>query len=312
MANKTQSKIKICTINICGLSNRSKMVLNKYSYDEELDAIAVQEVDTGTENLPNLELLNMSVITDTNKGKNKGAALYVNNKHSITKLDNISEISKNLDSCWGLVVMCKKRYIIGSIYVKLNHKPAVSEIMKMLDAAEKKKTEHKASGIILMGDFNARHCSWGDNINNYYGTQLAETLDSTKYSICTPKTPTFLCTNGKSHIDLNIISNSIAESVDSCVTDDHVELFSGSPTRGHVPVITELLITREYSHQSVVEKLDLTKMQWENWTQSIERKIEEDNNVTIESNPYIVWENLNQIITEATDTYCQTKKMFKT
>ena len=61
------------------------MVLNKYSYDEELDAIAVQEVDTGTENLPNLELLNMSVITDTNKGKNSPKRLWGPPKSLSTK-----------------------------------------------------------------------------------------------------------------------------------------------------------------------------------------------------------------------------------
>ena len=108
MVHKNKSNIKICTLNICGLSSRSKMVVNKYSNDEELDVLALQEVETGMENLPNLELLNMSLITDTNNGKNKGAALYVNNKHSITKLENISKISKNLDSCWELVVISKK------------------------------------------------------------------------------------------------------------------------------------------------------------------------------------------------------------
>ena len=181
----------------------------------------------------------------------------------------------------------------------------------MLDAAEKRKTKLKASGVILMGDFNARHCSWGHNINNYYGTQLAETLDNTKYSVCTPKTPTFLCSNGKSYIDLNIISNSIAESVDNCVTDDYVELFSGAPTRGHVPVITELLTTRDSTDQAVIEKLDLSKMQWENWTQTIENKLTEISDIGLETNPYKVWEQLDQIITEATDTYCQTKKCSK-
>ena len=171
----TSTKFKFSTINICGLSNRSKLVLNKFIEDENLDMLAVQE--TGSDIISNLELLNMSVICDTNKSANKGAALYISNKHSITKLESISKLSKNLDSCWGLVVVRNKRLIIGNIYVKLNYKAAIQEVMKMLTAAKQKQTELKASGIILTGDFNARHQSWGDSTNNYYGKNLAESLD---------------------------------------------------------------------------------------------------------------------------------------
>ena len=60
-------------------------------------------------------------------------------------------------------------------------------------------------------DFNARHLSWGDTVNNDYGKILAETLDQTKYSICTSASPTFLCSNGSSHIDLSIISNNLVD-----------------------------------------------------------------------------------------------------
>lgn len=307
--NNPNKKVKICTLNICGLSNRSKMMLSKYVADENIDVLALQE--TGTDNLSSLELLNMSAITDTNKAVNKGAALYVRNKHSITKLDNISKLSRNIDSCWGLVVINKKRYIIGSIYVKLNHKPAITEVIRMLTAAEQKQKEHKATGIILAGDYNARHFSWGDKLNNYYGTKLAECLDNTKYSICTSKTPTFLCANGSSQIDLNIISNNLAESVDTCITNDEVELFSGAPTRGHVPLLTEILISSDNTNHPVIEKLDINKMQWDSWTKFIEEKIEESVDLELDNNPYTMWNGLNHIITQATDTYCQRKKCSK-
>ena len=82
------------------------MVLNNYIHAEEFDALAVQETETSIKE--NLELHNMNVICDTNKAVNKGAALYVSNKHTITKIDTISKISRNLDSCWGLLVAHKK------------------------------------------------------------------------------------------------------------------------------------------------------------------------------------------------------------
>ena len=306
----SSGKLKLCSVNICGLSNRSRMVVNNYIDNENIDILFVQEACSS--NREDWELHNMSLITDTNKAANKGAALYVNHNHSITNLDSISKISRNLDSCWGLVVAFRKRFIIGNIYVKLNHKPAISEIMKMLKEAEKKKVELKASGIILMGDFNSRHLAWGDKTINYYGRCLAESLDSTQYSICTSQSPTFLCSNGSSIIDLAIISNNLVESLTSCTTDEEVELFTGAPTRGHVPVLTELKVRNDNSSSPVIEKLDLTKMKWEEWTNHIENSIEEDRlNLVTEENPYSLWNRLNSIITHATDAYGETKKSCK-
>ena len=68
--NKT---IKMCTLNICGLSNRSKFVINKFMDKENIDFLAMQE--TGTDDLSKLELENTNVICDTNKAANKGTAL---------------------------------------------------------------------------------------------------------------------------------------------------------------------------------------------------------------------------------------------
>ena len=308
--NNCDVNLKLGTINICGLSNRSRMVLNNYIHVEKFDALAVQETETSIKE--NLNLHNMNVICDTNKAVNKGAALYVSNKHTITKIDTISKISRNLDSCWGLLVAHKKRYIIGSIYVKLNHKPAIEETVRMLKEAEKKKEELKASGIILMGDFNSRHFSWGDKLINYYGRCLAESLDNTRYSICTSQSPTFLCSNGSSYIDLSIISNDLVESVVSCVTDEEVELFSGAPIRGHVPLVISLKVNRDAASPTITEKLDLSKMKWDGWSKHIEDSIEE-NRIFLETeeNPYRLWNRLNHIITQATDTHGETKKCCK-
>ena len=303
-------KIKLCSINICGLSERSKMVLNNYTHKEKIDVLAIQE--TGTSVKKSLELHNMHGIADTNEAVNRGAALYVSKKHTITKLENISKITKNLDSCWGLVVASKKRYIIGNIYMKLNHKSAIPETIKMLQAAEKEKQRLHASGIILTGDFNARHPSWGDKQINYYGRSLANSLDNTRYSICTSKSPTFLCSKGSSYIDLSIISNELADSVIDCKTDEGVELFSGAPTRGHVPLLTTLSINRDDSPSNVIDKIDLSKMKWNEWTKHIEDSIEQDRVLLDgEEDPYNLWNRLNYIITQATDAHGETKKCCK-
>lgn len=301
----TEKKIKLCTLNICGLSDRSRFAINKFNYDNNIDILALQE--TGTSDCNKLNLDNMSMIQDGNMAKNRGAALYVNNKQSVTKLDSISSV--HIDSCWGLVQVHSKRFIVGNVYVKLNTNNAITEVLKMLKAAHQKQTQLKALGIILTGDFNARHVSWGDSMCNDYGTELFNSLDTTKFSICTSSSPTFLCANGSSHIDLSIISHSLLDSIESCTTDNEAELFSGAPARGHVPLITKLIIRSNFTPMDRKEKLDIRKMNWENWKNGIERKIDE-NKVFFESEdePYPVWNKLNSIIKENTDLHCATKR----
>ena len=113
MAGNTRnanSYISLCSINICGLSDRSKLVLDHYVDKEKYDIVAIQE--TGSTDSTKLRLSNMKAITDSNKAQNKGAALLVRNEHSITKLEKITENYKNIDSVWGLVVINNSRYII--------------------------------------------------------------------------------------------------------------------------------------------------------------------------------------------------------
>ena len=81
--------IKICSINICGISERSRIPLDKYVYEENYDVVAIQE--TGSVNIEKIKLSNMSTITDCNEARNKGVALYSKNNHSITKLEEISQ-----------------------------------------------------------------------------------------------------------------------------------------------------------------------------------------------------------------------------
>lgn len=289
------------------MSDRSQFALNKFLDTQQIDVMFLQE--TNTTDPEKLVLNNMSFICDTNKATNRGAALYASDQHSITKLEEISKLSKHIDSSWGLVIIRNQRFIIGSIYAKLNYKPAIREVMKMLKAAEKRKMELKACGVILSGDFNARHLSWGDTLNNEYGKQLVESLDHTLYSISISKSPTYLCTNGGSYIDFSIISNNIADMVNSCKTDDSVELFSGAPTRGHVPLLTELQTRTQSQPKQCSEKLDVSKINWESWTQSIESEIEENQeHIEAEENPYALWTKLNGIITKATDNHGANKK----
>ena len=82
-----------------------------------LDVIFAQE--NGTVNKDKLQLSNMKTVHDTNNATNRGAVLYVHDTISCTALPEISKVSKQIDSAWGLAIVKKKKYIVGSVYVKL-------------------------------------------------------------------------------------------------------------------------------------------------------------------------------------------------
>ena len=137
MAASTKTKlnfnIKCCSINICGLSNNSKFMLDKYTDDKKIVIVATQETET-TEN-DKINLTNMEAITDDNNAKNRGTIIYVRNTHSITKLKEINQMSTNIDASWGIAVIQNKRFIIGSVYLKHHYINGVYEFINMLNKA---------------------------------------------------------------------------------------------------------------------------------------------------------------------------------
>ena len=112
--------IKVCSINICGLSERSRFMLDKYVFDKQIDIVCVQE--TGSTDLSKLNLCNMNAATDSNKAANKGCALFVRSGISSTPLPEISKISSQIDSVWSLVVLNNKRYVMGTVYGQVHVK----------------------------------------------------------------------------------------------------------------------------------------------------------------------------------------------
>ena len=123
-STKLNFNIKACSINICGMSEKSKFMLDKYSHDEKYDLVYVQE--SGTTDNDKIELTNMNVLSDDNQAYNKGALIYANNSHSLTKLKEINQMSKEIDTSWGITVM------YSSVFVKLNYIKGIVSLLHNL------------------------------------------------------------------------------------------------------------------------------------------------------------------------------------
>ena len=300
------AKIKVCSINICGMSGRSQFTLDKYCYDNSIDILAVQE--TNCSETSNLELKSREYISDTNKSVNKGVLLYVDSsKYCITQLKAISEISKNIDTAWGLVSGNGQRFIVGSVYLKLNYKNAVPDLIKMLKAAKNLSGQLKAKGVFALGDFNSRHRLWGDKVENDYGKQLVNLLSFQDYSILNSENPSFLSVNGSSYIDFVISCTELEHLFSHVSTDPEVELFSGAPLRGHVPVQTSLVPPSPSTETSPKKKLDISNMDWPKWSKYIDEVLSETQDGLVHKSACDMWLDIDKIIYESTKKFARYK-----
>ena len=305
--SKEPLKANICSINISGMSDRSRLCLDKYCAENKLDILAVQE--SGSRDIETLKLTNMKYMLDSNMSQNKGCVLYINKTHSFKQL-NISPQSTQFDYIWALVSIYGKRYIIGTAYVKSDNPQLINCMMDMVyNACERDAKRHKAVGVILMGDFNGRHCSWGDREDNKNGVELINRCDPSNLTIHPPGSPSFLCINGNSTIDLIITSDNISDALSSTHTDNAAVLFSGAPIRGHVPVHTKLTVRDAVNRTIVTEKVNLDKMNWEKWTYELEAELNPDNiNLSEVTDPVQYWSIVKQAIADVTDRNAPKKK----
>ena len=299
------AQIRICSINICGMSDRSQFTLDKYCHENSVDILAVQESSTADPR--NLELKSREFVSDTNNSQNKGALLYVDStKFSITKLHDISNISKNIDTAWGLVSGGGIRYIVGSVYIKLNYKNAIPDLIKMLHTARKLSVKFKAKGIFALGDFNSRHQLWGDKLANDYGKQLINLLNFQEFSILSSSSPSFLSVNGSSHIDFVISCTELEHLFNFVHTDPEAELFSGAPIRGHVPIHTSLSSPNPSTTTSK-RKIDISNINWLNWSTSIEEVLLIEKTDLHQYSVHDLWSKIDNTIYDATKKFAKFK-----
>ena len=282
------------------------MMLNKYVYDKNLTLLAVQE--TGSNHEFN-QFDNMTTYQDMNNQANKGCALMVHSNAMFTQFEDISKLSRNIDTVWGMLCWSGKRYIIGNVYLKLEYISGVKEFVAMLEKAHEMSKRHKCCGVIAMGDFNARHIIWNDSVINKYGKCLEETLDWSKFGVHAPSSNTFLAKNGSSLIDFFITSNDLDFNLGTPFTDNVANLYSGAPVRGHVPVTITVNPSGQSSCRKAEKKLDLKTMNWEDWTRDIELALSGDsiNVFAFDDQIEDLWEFISETINKATKENCSSK-----
>ena len=298
--------LKICTVNIGGFSQNSVMCLDKYNDENKFDLIKIQETGKRGE----IDLCNTKYIRDDNNAKNRGTMIYINQDHSLTKLKSLNKLSEQIDTTWGLAIIHGKRYIVASVYLKHKYIQGIKDLNYMLKEAYGLQSKLKVSGIIVSGDFNARHTAWGDRISDAYGKALLSQLDFCKYTIHSTKSPTFIAENGTSLIDFFIISNNLELENITCNTDDEVYLGTGAPFRGHLPVIAKISFKNSPSKTGKKRKetINIDKIDWEKWSEDVEETLSNQQREIENCNdPNQLWQILNTSLQSATMKHAEKK-----
>ncbi|KAF6040161.1 MAP3K7 [Bugula neritina] len=161
----------------------------------------------------------------------------------------------------------------------------------------------KVDGLMLLGDLNARHESWGDHQQNRTGITLLDFIQRLNMEVVYKHDkPTFLCDNGSSYIDLFVATENIARHCKNQFTDDTVELFTGAPHRGHVPIIT--MLDRQKSTVIPTKYFRWNEADWYSFSYTVETMCEQHmSDFCTSSDPDNIWKTLKRILLKCKELF---------
>ena len=147
-----------------------------------------------------------------------------------------------------------------------------------------------------MEEFSLAIATPGTLLEDYIGTDFA---------ILNGPEPTFLAKNGSSVIDLIICCGSICDNPHRSSVDKDVELFSGAPIRGHIPVTVEFQSVSEA--KTTKSKPWIEKADWDNWSLFLEQ-----NSYSVPSNQADeLWIFIKSLIAHASQYFIPSKTVSK-
>ena len=147
---------------------------------------------------------------------------------------------------------------------------------------------------------------YGARSTNEHGRILVNALhDSSRVlNVNNDGHPTFVSTNGSSVIDLCITSERKTETTNFIMVDLETELFTGAPTRGHLPV----WLNMKEDTKEVKLKKDLKNANWEGFYECVESLLTERIDFkTMDADPSQLL--LKQAIQTASEQHIPVKKV---
>ena len=267
------NSLQICQINISGLSSRSITAIDRFNHKFKIDILSLQEtlLDSSISHLRILHNLETFSVNNS-----RGVSTSVSPKlhpQQITELEDTDS-----DAVWVTVRYNSSIVMVGNIYVNYsitsnnNLSAALANISRALQYCVK----FKIKDLIILGDFNSRHMSWGDIVSTERGKQLQSFIGQHDLTCIAPNANTFVSHNGGSIIDLALVKGKMCRLYQSSSIDEETELFTGAPTRGHLPVIHQFVDTsaRQLTNIPPLLYWDIDKIDWNAWSGCLSRALQ--------------------------------------
>jgi exonuclease III len=304
MNKKNKQSLQVCQINISGLSKHSLTALDNYNHSIKNDVLAVQETLLTTSNATNNAITGMESFALKN---DRGVMLCIQPWLLPQKVD---ELQDNIsDAIWATAKVGNLTILIGNIYVNPgadssnNLDAAVNNISKAIEYREK----FKIKELIVLGDFNCRNTLWKDSITNNRGRLFEKFVNQHQLACIFPNSKTFICGSGGSVIDLALIKNGkLSDLYQTSSVDSEIELFTGAPIRGHLPVVHSFNLPSSFNNASKFPTTiyrDLKKTDWSCWQGVLSDKL--DNNLIPHlkkyTDPSHLWNDFIAILNHVND-----------
>ena len=234
--------LKFLQVNICGLSQRSQLCLDKYINENLADVVFLSETKcTEMNTFTNFNsILKQNKINPTQQG---GVAILAQQSITVDRLGYLER--DDIDAIFAVVTIGNNRLLVSSVYIPPNSPQKLNAFTAMITVACSQINDLKCKGLLIVGDLNARHREWGDKSDNKAGVNLCDYVSSQNLYISDKlREDTFVCNEGGSRIDLMIVSNKLRDVIKHQHIDAEIELFTGAPHRGHIPVWSMLNLSQ--------------------------------------------------------------------
>ena len=267
MANSSPDTL-VMQLNINGCSKHSISALNNYINTNEAKIVFLSE--TKTSDLTDNDFQNYRVIlkpnleNPTQKGR---VAILIHNSIMADRLHDLE--THNSDTIFILATILGERILLCGSYVPPNNLTALKRLQSLVQSSIDQLNRVKCKYFAAFGDFNTRHPHWNDSKTNKQGEELFEFCNS--HNLHIPKFHndyTFLCDLGGSIIDIAITNMNAHKLFRNQYVDNIEELFTGAPSRGHIPVWSQLSLRHTKTQSKTINCWSRTN--WDNYTNHLE------------------------------------------
>lgn len=260
-----------CQLNIDGLSPHSTIAVNKFIKDKNVTLLALQEVG---KTIPSVDIFpGMLTFGVSNV---RGVSLSIAKEHLPHHVPEIED--KNVDAVSVLCSINKLSVLVVSCYCRpeISSVKSLKDLISYINKAWAWCKKSRVKSMLVLGDFNARSPNWGDSLENQRGKTLSEFIESSpEIRLHSSGRNTFLHSKGGSVIDLSISFGIVSSLLSTPYPEHCYTLFTGAPTKGHIPVIQNLVVGKPTASKRKQTVFNYEDANWEKWSEELNAACQE-------------------------------------